>query len=180
MSKTKLILIARKLNVGLNTVTDFLRKKNIEVEENNPNFRVEETVRDLLVKEFGGGKNISFDAPSANVTVAKDAPVKVLKPQGGPKKPELHNPAERVVPKVIGKIELDRNGQPVRQKPVEKPVEKPVVEKPADKPAEKPAEKPVEKPVADSPAVADKPVEKPVGENPVEKPEVEKPVEKPA
>ena len=180
MSKTKLILIARKLNVGLNTVTDFLRKKNIEVEENNPNFRVEETVRDLLVKEFGGGKNISFDAPSANVTVAKDAPVKVLKPQGGPKKPELHNPAERVVPKVIGKIELDRNGQPVRQKPAEKPVEKPVVEKPADKPAEKPAEKPVEKPVADSPGVGGKPVEKRGGGKPVEKPVVEKPAEKPA
>ncbi|MDE7144351.1 MAG: hypothetical protein K2N76_06080, partial [Muribaculaceae bacterium] len=147
--------------MGLNTVTDFLRKKNIEVEENNPNFRVEETVRDLLVKEFGGGKNISFDAP--NVTVAKDAPVKVLKTQGGQaaKKPELHNPAERVVPKVIGKIEIDRNGQPVRPKPAEKPV------------AEKPVEKPVEKPA--EPVVVEKPVEKPA-----EKPVAEKPVEKPA
>ena len=60
MAKTKISVIARNLNVGLNTVTDFLRKKNIEVEDNNPNFRVEDDVTELLVKEFGGGGKKHF------------------------------------------------------------------------------------------------------------------------
>ena len=36
----KLIQVQRKLNVGINTVVEFLRKKGFEVEDNNPNTRI--------------------------------------------------------------------------------------------------------------------------------------------
>ncbi|MDE5551896.1 MAG: hypothetical protein K2I91_01720, partial [Muribaculaceae bacterium] len=44
--------IARKLNVGVATAVDFLRKHNIEVEENNPNARIDDKAVDLLTQEF--------------------------------------------------------------------------------------------------------------------------------
>ena len=49
----KLIQVQRKLNVGINTVVDFLRKKGFEVEDNNPNTRIGDEQYALLVKEFG-------------------------------------------------------------------------------------------------------------------------------
>ena len=49
----KLIQVQRKLNVGINTVVEFLRKKGFEVENNNPNTRIGDEQYALLVKEFG-------------------------------------------------------------------------------------------------------------------------------
>ena len=49
----KLIQVQRKLNVGINTVVEFLRKKGFDVEDNNPNARISDEQYALLVKEFG-------------------------------------------------------------------------------------------------------------------------------
>ena len=50
----KLIQVQRKLNVGINTVVEFLHKKGHPVEENaNPNTRISDEQYALLVKEFG-------------------------------------------------------------------------------------------------------------------------------
>ena len=49
----KLIQVQRKLNVGINTVVDFLRKKGFEVKDTNPNTRISDEQYALLVKEFG-------------------------------------------------------------------------------------------------------------------------------
>jgi translation initiation factor IF-2 len=48
----KLIQIQRKLNVGINTVVEFLHKKGHPVED-NPNTRISDEQYALLVKEFG-------------------------------------------------------------------------------------------------------------------------------
>ena len=48
----KLIQVQRKLNVGINTVVDFLHKKGFDVED-NPNTRISDEQYALLVKEFG-------------------------------------------------------------------------------------------------------------------------------
>ena len=47
MAKTKISKVAKDLNVSVSTVIDFLRKKNIEIDE-NPNTRIEDEVVDLL------------------------------------------------------------------------------------------------------------------------------------
>ena len=43
--------------MALPTVVEFLRGKNITVEEDNPNARIDEEVADLLIKEFESDKN---------------------------------------------------------------------------------------------------------------------------
>ena len=66
----KLIQVQRKLNVGINTVVEFLRKKGFEVEDNNPNTRIGDEQYALLVKEFGkdlpnGGRERERSCPNA-------------------------------------------------------------------------------------------------------------------
>lgn len=48
----KLIQVQRKLNVGINTVVEFLHRKGFTVED-NPNTRISDEQYALLVKEFG-------------------------------------------------------------------------------------------------------------------------------
>ena len=134
MAKTKISVIARNLNVGLNTVTDFLRKKNIEVEDNNPNFRVEDDVTELLVKEFGGGgKNISFHKPAAASKTSAPAAAKT------PATADSKETSGGI--KILGKIDLNSNT------PTVKPVATPADEvKPEPKPEVKPEPKPEVKP----------------------------------
>ena len=53
----KLNKIAKELNVSLPTIIDFLRKKNITVDE-NPNTRIEDNVVDMLTAAFASDKDL--------------------------------------------------------------------------------------------------------------------------
>ena len=48
MAKIKISKVAKDLNVSLPTVIEFLRKKNISIDE-SPNTRVEDDIVDLLI-----------------------------------------------------------------------------------------------------------------------------------
>ena len=186
--RTKIGKIASDLNVGKNTVVEFLRKHNIEVED-NPNFRIDEDAVELLRKEFSHDKAVKAKVEGKLNERKSDRVEKAEKRQQAPEMPQL---------KVVGKINLDDPKHPKPQgKAPEKPekkeeAKKPVVEdkKPVEAPksqpeikVEKPAsqetktEKPTIKP--STPTQPEKPVEKePKQEKkPETKPEV-KPVEK--
>ena len=141
----KLIQVQRKLNVGINTVVEFLRKKGFEVEDNNPNTRIGDEQYALLVKEFGkdlpdGGRERERVVPErphkeiASVKEERNSEIKTVIP-------------EEFKPKIVtkGRIDLDRphkRTQEERPEPVSAPVEKKVevpVEAPAAKTAEAPA-----------------------------------------
>ncbi|KGN94298.1 translation initiation factor IF-2 [Porphyromonas gulae] len=49
----KLFSLAKELNVGVGSLAGFLRKKGFDVEDNNPNVRIENEEFDLLLTEFG-------------------------------------------------------------------------------------------------------------------------------
>jgi len=152
MARQKLSKIASELNVGLSTVRDFLQKKNIEVED-GVNARVDEHVCELLIKEFGGGKEINLGMRQQAAKAVAAAPVVETPPTvKEPVRPETTGP------KVLGKIDLATG--------------KPVVEpKPESKPEPKPAQRPEPKPVVE-PQPAPKPEPKPEPEPKVEaKPE---------
>ena len=51
MARIKISKVAKDLNVALPTVVEFLRGKNIEVDD-NPNARIEEDVVELLESSF--------------------------------------------------------------------------------------------------------------------------------
>lgn len=57
----RLIKVSKNLNVGINTLVEFLHKKGIEVEA-NPNAKIEDEQYDMLIAEFGKDKNIRKEA----------------------------------------------------------------------------------------------------------------------
>ena len=160
----KLIQVQRKLNVGINTVVEFLRKKGFEVEDNNPNTRIGDEQYALLVKEFGkdlpnGGRERERVVPershreASSVKEEKSSEIKTVIP-------------EEFRPKIVtkGRIDLDRphkkvqevQHQPVSvpvEKKVEKPVEAATAAKTADAPVEEVKTPEVKAPEVEIPAV---------------------------
>lgn len=130
----KLIQVQRKLNVGINTVVEFLRKKGFEVEDNNPNTRIGDEQYALLVKEFGK------DLPNGGRERERVVPERPHK-EASPVKEEKHSEIKTVIPEEFkprivtkGRIDLDRphkKAQEVQHQPVSVPVEK-KVEKPVE------------------------------------------------
>lgn len=194
MARTKISKVAKDLNVALPTVVDFLRSKNITVDD-NPNARIEDDVVDILVKEFKSDK----DQKTKSEQFSTERQQQRVKP--APAKPEeIKLPSEINKPKILGKIELDRHGNPVRHEAAAPQAEAPKA--PAEKPAEKPAapaapaaepvaepqvakapEAPVATPKETAPAAAAAPVQpvaNPAPEKPAEKPEAKLPEKAPA
>ena len=131
----KLIQVQRKLNVGINTVVEFLRKKGFEVEDNNPNTRIGDEQYALLVKEFGkdlpnGGRERERVVPershreASSVKEEKSSEIKTVIP-------------EEFRPKIVtkGRIDLDRPHKKV-QEVQHQPVEAATAAKTADAPVE--------------------------------------------
>ena len=110
----KLIQVQRKLNVGINTVVEFLRKKGFEVENSNPNTRISDEQYALLVKEFGkdlpeaGQKKESVKEISSSKE-DKDSEIKTVIPE------ELKL---KIVTK--GKIDLDKPQKKAQEQSISK------------------------------------------------------------
>ncbi len=194
MARQKLSKIASELNVGLSTVREFLQKKNIEVED-NVNARVDDDVCQLLIKEFGTGKEINL---GPKMKTASSAPEAAKTPASAPATTPAATAKSENGPKVLGKIDLS-TGKPVVEKaPAAKPEEKPAPKPEAPKNAEpaksepkvqaesaKPeAPKPEPKPAAPAPAPKAEPkpavAESAPKQEPVAKPEQPKAEPKPA
>ena len=149
----KLIQVQRKLNVGINTVVEFLRKKLFEVED-NPNTRISDEQYALLVKEFG--KDLPKDGRERERKVAERSQKEVSSVKEG-KNSEIKTVIpEEFKPKIVtkGRIELDKPHKKApevsaaAEKSVEKPVETPVV-KPVEEPIKRVVETSVVKEVAE-------------------------------
>ena len=172
MAEEKLIRLsqaARKLNVGHNTILDFLSKKGFEV-DNNPNAKLTPEQFSLLSKEFASsatekleasGLSIGVKHTDAHIETEKEAKKRVedeessimIKNLGSKdlkakEEPRLEK-VEREKPKlegikVIGKIELEKKA--VKEEPQEPKVEvkpeEPVVIAEVVKPEEPKKEEP--------------------------------------
>ncbi|MEY2894384.1 MAG: hypothetical protein RIS42_103 [Bacteroidota bacterium] len=167
----RLSLVAKQVNIGTSTILQFLSAKGHKV-DNNPNAKLNYEQLSLLAAEYGANHLLATDEapkkpveelvvpapvveekkpePVAVVEVAPE-PVKEVAPEAPVVKEVTPEPvAEKQVGlKVLGKIELDKKGNPVPPKPAPKP--EPVVEKAPEPVVE---EKPVvEAPVAPVEAV---------------------------
>lgn len=143
MPRIKISKVAKDLNVALPTVVEFLRSKDISVDD-NPNARIEEDVVAILESHFKSDKDIKDKSQKLSTDRARDRE-KTKPAQRQPE--EITLVSEINKPKILGKIELDRHGNPLRPKPVAEP---------APKTAEKPAEPKVaeEKPRTEEPKPA--------------------------
>jgi len=110
MPKTKLKDVAAKVNVSTNTLIDHLRKKGIleEEAELSINTRLDDDVVAMLMKEFGKeDKAKSFPFEFKKPEQHKEETPKI-EPQ------EVKLPSETAnKPRILGKLELDSNGNPI-------------------------------------------------------------------
>lgn len=118
----KLIQVQRKLNVGINTVVEFLHRKGHDIED-NPNTRISDEQYALLVKEFGK------DLPESerNVLLTKRPKPEVSTPKKEEPKEEIKTIIpEEFKPKIVTKGHIDLEGG--HKKAEEKPeVKEPVI-----------------------------------------------------
>jgi translation initiation factor IF-2 len=145
----RLSLVAKQINMGTSTILQFLSAKGHKV-DNNPNAKLNYEQLSLLANEYGASHLLSTDeapkkpveelvVPAPVVEEKKPEPVAVVEVAPEPVKeavPEVTTakdvPTEpedekQVGLKVLGKIDLDKKGNPVAPKPAPKP--EPVVEK---------------------------------------------------
>lgn len=157
----RLSLVAKQINVGTATILQFLSAKGHKV-DNNPNAKLNFEQLSLLATEYGADHILEQSEPAKKPVepetviekVVEEAPKVESKPVEVVAQPKEEVKVEAPVAdskeevgeanaapglKILGKIELDSKGNPVRPKPVAK------VEKPAE-PVQKVVEE--EKPVA--------------------------------
>lgn len=138
--RKKLSKVVKDLNVGVQTITDFLQKKNIEV-DTSPNARVDEETYNLLVKEFK--PDMEQKLKSENFTAdrqkekAKIAAVNAAKEEK--KVEEIKIDIELRGPKVIDKIDLSQAGKPAPKSEKAQPKAEPKQAQPKDKPVASPS-----------------------------------------
>lgn len=172
MPKIKISKVAKDLNVALPTVIEFLRKKDITIDD-NPNTRVEDDVVAILEKEFKSDQAIKNKSDQFVSERQKEKAKAAPQPTARVVE-EIKLSSEINKPKFVGKIELDAKGNPIVPKPapapnpvpapkqvVEAPKPEPKSEQPkavAIKPAEpKPAPKSAPKVKVEQPKVPEAP-----------------------
>lgn len=184
MAKIKISKVAKDLNVALPTVIEFLRKKNITIDD-NPNARIEDDIVEILANEFRSDK----DQKSKSEQLSSERQKEKAKP--APK--EAPAPVEEIVlpiepaiaPKIVGKIDINNVGKSTPKEP-EKVVEEkqPKKEEPKAKEvvAETKTKEAPKKPVQPTPKKQQEPKaivkdEKPVKPEPIKEVEVSQPKE---
>ena len=140
--KIRLIRAAKEFNVGLNTITDFLKRKGIEV-DSSPNTQIDADTYAILEKEYGKNRPSGNELDSVREKMNKKPSVSI-EPEAKPKeeKRTIEVKEEVVQPKILGKIDLEpkKKAEPAPQPKVEAPkVETPKEEvKPAPQPKVEP------------------------------------------
>ena len=144
----RLIKVSKNLNVGINSIVEFLHKKGIEVEA-NPNIKIDDKCYDILIAEFGKDKNIRQEAIQTREKMQRrDEKRETVAIEGYelpedniPKKSAEQDKIEVEVPKelrpqfnIVGTIDLDAS---VQKKTTTRKIETEAAEK-VDKPTEPP------------------------------------------
>lgn len=190
----RLSKVARNLNVGINTLVEFLQKKGITVEA-NPNTKIEDEQYNLLVAEFSKDKKIKKEAienlermhrkEDKRETVAIEGYEVEEKPKKKPEKEILRTELpDELKPKfnVVGTIDLKgTKKQKKEEAKKEEPQMKTKTEEPAEAVAETvvrdSAEKPIEETSVEETTVAQ--AAQKLGETPASSSLVEKSHEAP-
>ena len=137
--KIRLIRAAKEFNVGLNTITDFLHRKGIEI-DSSPNTPIDADTYAVLEKEFGKNRPSGSELDTIREKINKKTSVSIEPapaPQPKEEKRNIEVKDEVVQPKILGKIDLSpkKKVEPAPQPKVEEPkVEAPKVEAPKEEP----------------------------------------------
>lgn len=122
----RLSKVAKELNVGLQTIVEFLAKVGHDI-ESNPNTKIDEAQYELLLKEFHGEKlvkekskkiepltskkeTVSIQDRSKEADIAKEEPpadILIKDVVDTPPVEEVHAPSKTPELKVLGKIDIE-------------------------------------------------------------------------
>ena len=170
----RLSKIAKELNVGAETVVEFLSKKGHQI-DNNLNYQLSDEQEKLAYEGLGANKKIKIE--SEKITQQRQIKEKKesVSIEGFDDDKEIKIPvAEIPAPKVVGKIDLNNPSKKEKPKEVEQPKKEKEVEKAPEKKAEPaPVVEPVAKKEASAPVKTAKPKEAPA---PVKEKEAPAPV----
>ena len=168
--------VTKEFNIGLQTAVDFLRKNGYDDVEVSPNSKITEQQYELLQKEFSSDKGLRSEATQLIQHRQEKSKERKEATKQKRQAEEIASAKPKTSYKVVGHIELDKKGNPVRK---EEPQASPKAEVQAAQPtpapsvAPKPEEKPTPQP-EESKADKVEPVETPTSQ-PEPKPQEQKP-----
>ena len=125
--KLRLIQVAKEFKVGLNTVTDFLHKKGVAI-DGSPNTQISGDIYAMVEKEFGANRSTGSARDSVREKIStKQATVSIEESKPVEPKRTIEVKEEVQQPKILGRIELDKNGNVIKPQPKQeaKPEPKP-------------------------------------------------------
>ncbi|MBR6655874.1 MAG: translation initiation factor IF-2 [Alistipes sp.] len=138
--KIRLIRVAKEFNVGLNTITDFLHRKGIEV-DSSPNTQIDADTYAILEKEYGKNRPSGNELDSVREKINKKSSVSI-EPEAKPQeeKRTIEVKEEVVQPKILGKIDLEpkKKAEPAPEPKVEVKEEPEQVVEPTPQPKVEP------------------------------------------
>ena len=140
--KLRLIQVAKEFKVGLNTVTDFLRKKGVAI-DGSPNTQISGDIYAMVEKEFGANRTSGSARDNIREKIStKQATVSIEEPKVETKRTiEIKDEVQQ--PKILGRIDLDKNGNVIKPQPKAEPKPEPKPEPKVEPKAEiKPEQKP--------------------------------------
>ena len=162
----KISKAVKDLNIGMQTARDFLKKNNIEVDD-NVNARISDDAYNLLIQKFKpamqqkkAAEQIIHDRKEEKAAIAAEKKRREAE--------EIKSEVAIQKPKVVGKIELDTKGNPVVPKPADTPAPEPEVKE------EKP-QQPAPVAAPEAPKAETKPEPQPQPEKAEPQPEKEEP-----
>ena len=137
--------VTKEFNIGLQTAVDFLRKNGYDDVEVSPNSKITEQQYELLQKEFSSDKGLRSEATQLIQHRQEKSKERKEATKQKRQAEEIASAKPKTSYKVVGHIELDKNGNPVKK---EEPQASPKAEVQAAQPAPAPsvAPKPEEKP----------------------------------
>jgi translation initiation factor IF-2 len=151
MANYKISKVAKDLNIALPTVIEFLQSKGISIDL-NPNARIDDGAYGLLMAEYSSDKAEKSKSEKLSSDRQKERATRPAKEAATEPQEIKIGPAVR--PTIVGHIDLNRKGEPVRHVAEQKPEAKPahVAQAPAQ-----PAAPAQSAPAQTAPAVDKKP-----------------------
>lgn len=113
----KLIKVAKEFNVGIPTIIEFLKKKNVAI-DSNPNTKITEDVLALLVKEYSSDSNLKKESKELSLKNKERKETLVLEESGAGKKEQATETDDTILIKdvssksdigikILGKIDIE-------------------------------------------------------------------------
>jgi len=131
MTEAKLLRlnkVAKELNVGIETIVEFLKKKKFDIEK-DPNTKITSEMYQELLKEFSSDSNLKKESESININNADKRVVTLDDVNASKNKEQTKEEEEEIFdikpiiqgPKITGKIELESLKPKKKEEPTPEP-----------------------------------------------------------